>query len=71
MPKKSKKLPAEWVTTTAACESLSLTPDHLRKTLRLELMVGTHYLEIGARGACRPTYRWNVSAIRAYLSRRR
>lgn len=59
---------ADLVTTKQVCEALKISDTHLY-SLREEglLKLGTHYLDVSRPSAARPTYRWNLAAIREAL----
>lgn len=63
----ARKLSSDWKTTGATAEALEITRDHLLR-LRPELKEGKHYRNVGRANAARPTYRWHLARIEAYLN---
>lgn len=67
MARRAKKLPAgDWVTTAIASRALGVSSWQLLQ-LRPEMPKKGHYLIVSSRQARRPSYRWNVEAVKEWL----
>jgi len=65
---KSRAHYSMWKSTGDACETLGMTPDHLRRLRDACFKEGVHYRNIARPQAARPTYRWHVAKIEKLLN---